>query len=106
MNGDSTRSWHSGLREVGLKSDQALGDASTYHLEARDSSVLDKKKVKFGTNPPHLHVLLELVHVDVWGLTKNASLRGHQYFISVVDDYSRRCWVYHMRQRIEALDCW
>ena len=87
-----------------MKSDQANGGASTCHLEACDSSVLDKKKVKFGTNTHHLHGLLELVHVNVWGLTKNASLGGHQYFVSIVDDYFRRCWVYPMRQRVEALE--
>jgi len=82
LDGDSTRPWHSGLGQVGLKSDQALGGASTYHLEARDNSVLDKK-VKFGTNTHHLHGLLELVHVDVWGLTKTVSLGGHRYFVFI-----------------------
>ena len=42
--------------------------------------------------------------MDVWGPTKTASLGGHQYFVSIVDDYSRRCWVYLMRQRVEALE--
>ena len=32
--------------------------------------------------------LLDSVHIDVWGPTKTASLRGHQYFISFVDDLS------------------
>ena len=94
LDGDFTRSWHNGLKQIGLKSDQALGDASTYYLEAHDSCVLDKKKVKFDTDTHHLHGLLELVHVDVWDPTKTVSLGGHRYFISVVDDYSRRCWVY------------
>jgi len=92
LDGDSTRSWHSGLGQVGLKTDQALGGVSTCRLEARDSCVFDKK-VKFGTNTHHLHDLLELVHVDVWGPTKTASLGGHRYIVSVVNDYSRRCWV-------------
>jgi len=91
LDGDSTRSWHSGLRQVGLKSDQALGGASTCHLEARDSCVLDKKKVKFGTDTHHLHSLLELVHIDIWGPIKTASLESHRYFVSIVDDYFRRC---------------
>ena len=43
LDGNSIRSWHSGHRQVGLKSDQALRGASTCHLGARDSSVLDKK---------------------------------------------------------------
>jgi len=62
---DSTRSWHSGLGQVGLKSDQALGGVSVYRLEARDSYFQDKKKVKFGTDIHHLYGLVELVNVDV-----------------------------------------
>ena len=104
LDGDSTRSWLSGHKQAGLKSDQALGSASTCRLEARDSSVLDKKKAKFGTDTHHLHSLLELVHVDVWGSTKTASLEGHRYFVSIIDDYSRRCWVYLMKERVEALE--
>jgi len=73
-------------------------------LEARDSSVLDKKKVKFGTDTNHLHGLLELDHVDVWVPTKNVSLRDCRYFVSAVDDYSRHCWVYLIRQRVEAVE--
>jgi len=75
----------------------------TCRLEACDSSVL-KEKGEFDTDTHHLHGLLELVHVDVWGLTKNASLGCHKYFVSNVDDYSRRSWVYPMRQRVEALE--
>jgi len=48
-----------------LKSDQALGGASTYHLKARNSSVLDKKKVKIDTDTHHLHGLLDYIHVDI-----------------------------------------
>jgi len=44
LDGDFTRLWHSGFGQIGLKSDQALGGASTCHLEAHDSSVLDKKR--------------------------------------------------------------
>jgi len=42
--------------------------------------------------------------VDVWGPTKTASLGGHRYFFSIVDDYFRHCWVYPMRQRIKTLE--
>jgi len=41
LDGDSITSWHSGHRQVSLKSDQALRAASTCHLKARESSVLD-----------------------------------------------------------------
>ena len=84
-----------------MKSDQPLKGASTCHLKARDSSL--DKKVKFGTDTHYLHVL-DCVHVDVWGPTKNASLEGHRYFVSVIDDYSRHYWVHPMRQKVEALE--
>ena len=74
-----------------MKSDKLLGGTSTCHLEARDSCVLDKEEVKFDTDTHNLHDLFELVHVDP---TKTASLGGHRYFVSIVDDYSRRYWVY------------
>ena len=44
MDDDSIRSWYSGLRQVGLESDQALGGASTCRLEACNSCILDKKE--------------------------------------------------------------
>jgi len=90
LDGNSIKSWHSGHGQVGLKLDQALGGASTCHLKACDSSVLDKKKVKFDTDTHDLHGLLELVQVDVWGPTKTVSLGGHRHFVSIVDDYSKR----------------
>jgi len=71
--------------------------------ESRDSCVLNKK-VKFDTVTHHLHSLLELVHVNIWGPTKTASLGGHRYFVSIVDDYFRHCWVYPMRQRVKVLN--
>ena len=59
--------------------------------------------MRFDTVAHHLRGLLELVHVDVWGSTKTASLGGHKYFVSIVDDYFRHCWVFPMRRRVELL---
>jgi len=43
----------------------SIGRCTELPLEASDSSVLNKKKVKFGCDAHHLHGLLELVHVNV-----------------------------------------
>ena len=65
--------------------------------------VLDKKtKVKFGTSTHRSEGLLD--YIDIWGLIKIASLGGHRYFVSIINDVSRRCWVYPIRQKFEALD--
>ena len=63
LDGDSTRLWRIGLRQVGLKSDQVLKGASTCHLKSHESCVLDKKKVRFGTVTHHLHDLLDCFRI-------------------------------------------
>ena len=81
----------------------SVEDASTYNMELGEHSVLDKKKVKFGTTTHHSEGLLNCVHVSIWGPAKTASLRGYRYFVSFIDNLSRHCWIYPMRQRSEAL---
>ena len=36
---------------------------------------------------------LEIVHSDVWGPTKESSIGGNRYFVTFIDDYSRKVWV-------------
>ena len=43
------------------------------------------------------------MHSDLWGSTYVPnSLNGSQYFLSLVDDYSRRVWVYFLKYKNEA----
>ena len=77
----------------------------TCNLKFGERCVLDKKtKVKFDIIIHRSEGLLNCVHVDVWGPTKTASFGGHQYFVSFVDDLSKCCWVYIMRQNVEVLN--
>jgi len=64
----------------------------------RQSTVCSvQEKGEISTITHHLYGLLELVQVDIWGPIKTASLGGHQYFVSIVNDYSRHYLVYPMR---------
>ncbi|GJS21073.1 retrovirus-related pol polyprotein from transposon TNT 1-94 [Tanacetum coccineum] len=40
--------------------------------------------------------------LDLWGPSQVESLRGKRYFLYIVDDYSRRVWVYILRFKHEA----
>ena len=40
------------------------------------------------TNP------LELVHTDICGPFDPISIRGNKYFISFINDFNRKLWVY------------
>lgn len=45
---------------------------------------------------------LRLIHSDRCGPIQTPSLEGNRYFITFLDDYSRMCWVYFLRNKSEA----
>ena len=47
--------------------------------------------------------LLELVHSDVCGPINPKSLGGNRYYLTFVDDYSRKSWVYLLKEKGEVL---
>ena len=71
----------------------------------RGKCVLGKqKRVKFGTAIHNTEGILDYIHTDVWGLTKTASLGGKHYFVTFVNDFSRRVWVYTMKSKDEVFE--
>jgi len=46
---------------------------------------------------------MDYIHTDVWGPTRMTSIGGNHCFVSFIDDYSRRCWVYTMKHKGEVL---
>jgi len=98
-----TQVWQMRLRYRGEKSLQSpakkgsLEGVSTCNMELGEHGVLDKKKVKFSTTIHHSEGLLDCIHVSIWGPAKIASLGGHKYFVSFIDNLSRYCWIYPMR---------
>ena len=46
--------------------------------------------------------ILDLIHSDVVGLMPTTSIDGCKYFLTFIDDCSRFCWVYFMKQRSEV----
>jgi hypothetical protein len=47
--------------------------------------------------------ILELIHSDVCGLLPSTSLSGYVYYVSFIDDYSRKTWVYFLKSKDEVL---
>ena len=80
---------------------ESLEGAATCNLVG-EYDVLDKK-VKFSISTHCSEGLLDSVHVSIWRPAKTASLGGHRYFISFIDNLSRHYWIYPMRQKYEAL---
>ena len=47
---------------------------------------------------------LELLHIDLMGLSRVQSLGGKKYILIVVDDFTRYTWVVLLRDKAEALE--
>lgn len=47
----------------------------------------------------------ELLHCDIWGKHRMPSLTHANYFLTIVDDFSRSVWVFLLRHKSDASDC-
>ena len=52
----------------------------------------------------HASVPLELVHSDLCGPLPSASFSGFKYFLTFIDEYSRRTWVYFLKLKNEVFN--
>ena len=47
---------------------------------------------------------LEIVHSDLCGPMKTTSLAGSHYVLTFIDDYTRKTWVYFLKQKSEVFE--
>lgn len=47
---------------------------------------------------------LSLVHTDIRGPLEPLSLGGNRYFNTFIDDYSRKLWVYRLKEKSVVFD--
>ncbi|KAE8666438.1 Phospholipase D delta [Hibiscus syriacus] len=47
---------------------------------------------------------LEIVHTDIAGPFDIPSLGGNRYYLTFIDDFSRKCWIYILKEKSEALE--
>ena len=106
-----TSLWHRRLGHAGKKAllilvkRGLLKGAKTCKLEFCEHCVMGKqRKVKFGTAIYSTEGILDYVHLDVWGPTKSASMGGIHYFVTFVDDLSKRTWVYVMKSKCDVFN--
>jgi hypothetical protein len=62
-------------------------------------------KVEFKTKEYSTTKPLEIVHTDLCGPTRTKGLDGEQYFMLLIDDYTRMTWVCFLKKKSEAFEC-
>jgi len=65
-----------------------------------------QKKVSFSKTSKTSKVeRLQLVHTNVWGPTLVKSLGGSQYYVTFIDDSTRKVWVYFLKINLMCFLC-
>ncbi|KAE8703963.1 hypothetical protein F3Y22_tig00110462pilonHSYRG00425 [Hibiscus syriacus] len=105
---DSTMLWHQKLghmSEQGMKvlvEQKLLPGLTKVTLPLCEHCITSKQhRLKFNTTNSRAKSVLELVHSDVWQAPVT-SLGGVKYFVSFIDDYSKRCWVNPIKKKSDV----
>ncbi len=109
----SIKEWHVKLNHVHEAALHKLGAAGLISVATTDKLSCCQScmvgKAKKGTVPKHSDFRAsrpgELIHSDLCGPIKPASARGYKYFMVFIDDYSRYCTVFLLKQKSEAFHC-
>ena len=103
----NTSLWHHKLghmSEKGMKmllSRGKLPELKSNDFDMCESYILGKQK-KVSMIPKVEK--LELVHTDLWGPSPVAFLRGSRYYITFIDDSSKKVWVYFLKNKSDVFE--
>ncbi|KOM25686.1 hypothetical protein LR48_Vigan153s000800 [Vigna angularis] len=105
---EATMMWHYRLghmSERGLKilaDHNLLPELKTFNLPFCEHCVTSKQhRLKFAKVTARSKHILDLIHSDVWE-SPEISMGGAKYFVSFIDDYSRRLWVYPIKKKSDV----
>ena len=59
-------------------------------------------KASFPRSDTRAKGVLDLVHSDVCGPMSTKSLRGYEYYVTFIDDFSRKTWIYFLKTKDEV----
>ena len=45
---------------------------------------------------------LQLIHTDIWGSTKETSIGGNRYYVTFIDVFRRKVWIYFMKNKSDV----
>ena len=103
---NTTRLWHMRLGHISEQGIQALYNKGALpgikycKLDLCKFCIIDRQcRVAFSTLQHKTKCLLDLIHTNVWGPSPVASIRGARYYVIFIDDFSRKVWVYLLKQK-------
>ncbi|KAK3027969.1 hypothetical protein RJ639_039436 [Escallonia herrerae] len=92
------------LNALALHSRNLIAGRADSTLTVLEASRFDKKRVSFKAASHTSKGVLDYVHSDVWGPIRHISNGGARYFVTFIDDFSRKVWVYFMKHKSEVFN--
>jgi hypothetical protein len=94
---------HHGALRVLREIVTGLPQFDTEHQEVCRGCALGKyTKTVFPSSDSRSTGILDLVHSDVCGPMSSVSLGGCEYYVTFIDDHSRRTWIYFLKTKSEV----
>jgi transposase InsO family protein len=94
---------HHGALKVLKEMVAGLPDFNTEHREVWKGCAMGKyTKTTFPSSDRMTGDILDLIHSDVCGPMSSISLCGYKYYVTFIDDHSRKTWVYFMKTKDEV----
>lgn len=103
--------WHRRLGHIGFSNMSFLKNVQGVKLNSIENinceTCLEGKQSRspFKSEGTRAKKLLEIIHSDVCGPMSVNSLGGKRYFVTFIDDCSRKTFVYMLRKKSEVYDC-
>ena len=61
-----------------------------------------QRRVSFKAAIHRTKSTLDYVHLDLWGPSRETSVEGSRYLLTIIDDYSRKVWVFFLKSKDAA----
>lgn len=106
---DDTALWHMRLGHMGERGMMELHKRNL--LKGVKSCKMDfckyclygkQRRIGFKAASHTSEGVLDYIHSDVWGPVSVSSHSGARYFVTFIDDYSRKLWIYFIRHKSEV----
>jgi transposase InsO family protein len=101
-----TNIWHMHLRHMThhgmaeLMKRNLLDGYTSSKIKFCEHCIFGKyKRIHFNTSVHTTKSTLDYVHANLWGPSKKPSLGGTRYMLTIIDDYSRRVWLYFLKYK-------
>ena len=108
-----TMSWHQILGHIGEKGLKSLQGKGMVEGMSNCNSYFDfyeqclygkKNRVKFPSSATREKEILELIHIDVFGIVLIPSFRRSLYYVRFIDDFSRNTWLYFLKNKSKVFN--